>query len=400
TKFTHRQSRGTFGLGGSLALLYGQVTTQKPIEIITGIQGEEFFHSIQMKLDIDRNEPEIIQEERFPKEKEDHGTTISFHLQGDWLRSKKRILDYFNQTSVIVPYSSIWFQTPEGELLEHERVIDVLPKPPKEVKPHPSGIDVELLKSMISTTRYKNIKSFLMKTFQRIGPSTADGFLLYASLDPEVNPKSLSDEVLLDMMNALAEFNGFMAPTSNALSPAGSTAMHVGMKRLNPELLVTTERAPSVHEGHPFIIEAGVAYGGELPAGTNLFRFANRIPLLYDEGSDVSTRVIRGLNLKPYGFRSEDPLAFFVHLCSTKVPYKTVGKEYIADVDAVRREIDLGLKDCLRRLGEQVRKRNRVHKKTKRESRLRNYYQFIASTLEEATCQKVGLENLMKSEEE
>ena len=394
TKFTYKQSRGTFGLGGSLALLYGQVTTQRPIEIVTGLRGEDYFTSILMRLDIERNEPEIVEESRIPKRQNDCGTTVTFYLQGDWLRSKRRIQEYFAQTSMIVPYSSIWFQTPDDKLIEYDRVIDTLPAPAKEVKPHPHGIDVELLKSMVSVTRTLSVASFLTSSFQRIGASTAKAFLTFAKVDADQKPRDLSNEALLDMMRAFSEYNRFSAPSAKALSPAEESVIHAGMMRLQPEFVTTTKRTPSVYEGHPFIIEAGVAYGGHLKNGINLYRFANRIPLLYDEGSDVSTRVIRNLNLKAYGLRPDNPLAFLVHICSTRVPYKTVGKEYIADVDAVRREVDLGLKDCLRRLSEQVRRRNRVQKNTKRESRLRGYYKFISETLGEATQRKVALTNL------
>ncbi|MCK4567784.1 MAG: DNA topoisomerase VI subunit B, partial [Candidatus Thorarchaeota archaeon] len=153
----------------------------------------------------------------------------------------------------------------------------------------------------------------------------------------------------------------------------------------------------SVYEGHPFIIETGVAYGGQLTPGTNVIRFANRIPLLYDERSDVSYRVVRDLKLKSYGLRKEDPLTFMMHICSTKIPYKTIGKEYIADVDAVRKEIDLGFKDCLRELSKKLRSRNRAKIHRKRESRLNAYYKFTAETLSTATGREISIDRLLGS---
>ncbi len=400
TKFTHKQSRGTFGLGGSLALLYGQVTTQRPIEIVTGLRGENHYNFITMRLDIDQNEPNIVSQEQIPKHLNDSGTTVTFYLQADWIRSKRRILEYFANTSMIVPYSSIWFRTPEGGIIKYDRLIETLPVAAQEVKPHPQGIDVEFLKSMASNTRTSTLIKFLKKAFQRIGTATAMNFMEYAGLDPNLNPTELTNDTLVKMMQALANYDKFSAPTAKALSPAGEENIRAGVMRLNPEFISTTKRTPSVYAGHPFIIEAAIAYGGALQSGVNLYRFANRIPLLYDEGSDVSTRVIRNLNLKSYGFKQDDPLAFLVHICSTRIPYKTVGKEYIADVDAVRREIELGLKDCLRKLSEQVRRRNRVQKKTKRENRLKSYYNFISDTLTEATQKQVSLNCLFPEGED
>jgi len=196
------------------------------------------------------------------------------------------------------------------------------------------------------------------------------------------------------MMRKLETYSGFLAPSSTSLSPAGLDVLEAGIRRLRPEFVVVRQRAPNVYEGHPFIVETGVAYGGELTPAIRLYRFANRIPLLYDERTDVSSQVIRELNLKNYGLRQDDPLAFFVHICSTKIPYKTVGKEFIGDIDVIRREIDLGLKDCLRRLGEGVRRKRRVHRQERRESRLVGYYEFIAETLGKATHQEVSLVSL------
>lgn len=400
TKYTHKQSRGTFGLGGSLALLYGQVTTQEPILIETGMMGDSYRHRILMRLDIEKNKPEILEESQETKNPSDQGTRISFHLQGDWLRSKRKILDYFEQTSVIVPYASITFEEPDGTRHAFDRLISTLPRPPKPVKPHPRGVDVEMLKSMISKTKTPNLKPFLERSFQRIGPTTAVKFLEYVGLSGDAEISELDTSDLVRIMNAFESFEGFMIPSSNALSPAGEEVLLAGMSRLSPEFRVVAERPAAVFEGHPFIIEVGVAYGGELTSGFKLFRFANKIPLLYDEGSDVASRVIRELNLKPYGFKTDDPVAFFVHICSTKIPYKTVGKEYIADVDVIRREIELGLKDCLRRLGEQVRKKYRVHKRKKRENRLKSYYLFISDTLGAAVARDVSIAQMFPEEDE
>ena len=202
---------------------------------------------------------------------------------------------------------------------------------------------------------------------------------------------------LVSMMNALASYKRFLPPSPKSLSPAGTSVLMAGVQRLSPDFAVFRQRAPNVYEGHPFIIETGIAYGGGLGAGVKIYRFANRIPLLYDERSDVSYRVVRNLNLKHYGLRQDDPIAFVVHICSTKIPYKTVGKEYLGDVDILRREIELGFKDCLRELSEKVRKRNRVHKQRKRETRLVNYYQFMSETLSAILEREISIKKLFSS---
>ena len=262
------------------------------------------------------------------------------------------------------------------------------------MKPHPRGIDVELLKKMVSTTRTKNMKSFMKSSFQRVGTSIAQDFLAHSGIDPDRDPLTLLQNELVALMNAFESYGRFLPPSPKSLSPAGTEVLLAGVKRLSPEFVVFKQRAPNVYEGHPFIIETGIGYGGGLESGINVFRFANRIPLLYDERSDVTYRVVRELNLKNYGLRQEDPLAFVMHICSTKIPYKTVGKEYIGDVDIVRREIELGFKDCLREVGDKVRKRNRVHRQKKRENRLTEYYNFITETLSSALKRSVTTSEL------
>ena len=400
TKFQIKQSRGTFGLGGSLALLYGQVTTQRPIQITTGQLGSDHYDSLEMRLDIENNTPMIVDENIVPKSMNDHGTTISFSLKGDWLRSKKRILSYFEQTSVMVPYASIEFETPDDENFSYPRLTEQMPSIPTEMKPHPKGIDVEILKQMIANTKSRSIVSFLTNSFQQIGRKTAVNFLKFAKIDQD---KSLSNLVLDDlvvMMDALEEYPKFRAPSAESLAPAGPKLLEAGISRLNPEFVVVRQRSPNVYSGHPFIIEIGVGYGGDLSPGITLLRYANRIPLLYDESSDVSNQVIRNLNLKNYNLKNEDPLLFLVHICSTKVPYKTVGKEYVADVDVVRREINLGFMNCLRELSGLVRKKHRVTRQKQRNNRLAEYYSFIASTLEASQGEPVPLTKLFPEMED
>ena len=59
-------------------------------------------------------------------------------------------------------------------------------------------------------------------------------------------------------------------------------------KFFNPDFLTVIQRSASAYSGFPFVVEMGIAYGGDISTrGIKVYRFANRIPLLYDEGSDV-----------------------------------------------------------------------------------------------------------------
>jgi DNA topoisomerase-6 subunit B len=256
-----------------------------------------------------------------------------------------------------------------------------MPEPPKETLPHPYGVDVELLQRLIQITPYKTMLEFLKHHFHRVGDKTAQKFLDFSGLSPSKNPKRLSHEEIVRLMQNLKKFKEFLPPDASCLSPLGEELLKAGiMKELKPEYLVVHQRKPSTYAGHPFIIEMGIAYGGEIPKRNcfMIYRFANKIPLLYDEASDVSYRVITTMNWRRYKVSPDMPIAIVVHICSTKVPYKTVGKEFIADRSEVRREVANALREVGRQLQHFLSKREHVDKERKRLSIFAKYLPKIA----------------------
>jgi DNA topoisomerase-6 subunit B len=256
-----------------------------------------------------------------------------------------------------------------------------MPTPPKETKPHPYGVDVELLQRLIQITPYHTMLEFLRNHFHRVGEVTAQKFLEFSSLSPSKNPKRLSHEEIVRLMHNLKKFKDFLPPDASCLSPLGEELLTAGiLKELKPEFVAVHQRKPATYAGHPFIVEAGIAYGGEVPKrGTFVvYRFANRIPLLYDEASDVSVRVITAMNWRRYRVTPELPIAILVHICSTKVPYKTVGKEFISDRPEVRKEIANGLREVARQIQHFMSKREHVDRERKRLGVFNKYLPRIA----------------------
>ena len=88
-----------------------------------------------------------------------------------------------------------------------------------------------------------------------------------------------------------------------------------------------------------------------MPPAVKIYRFANRIPLLYDEASDVVWKVVNEeIDWRRYRIPQDAPIALVSHVCSTRVPYKTVGKEFLADRPELERELKNALREALRRL--------------------------------------------------
>jgi DNA topoisomerase-6 subunit B len=434
SKYKLKQMRGTFGLGGKMAVLYGQIMTHQPA-YVTSSTGSAKIYSFKLMMDIQRNRPIILDRKVLINKEQWRGTIVEFTLEGDYLRARSKILEYFKQTAMVNPYANLTFVDPKGRLYKFNRATTEMPDPPKETEPHPYGVDVELLQRLIHVTPYKNMLEFLKYHFHRVGDITAQKFLVFSGLsvascskhgklayqeinwtggpncshcDREVtltqskNPKKLSHQEIVKLMQNLKKFKEFLPPDASCLSPLGEELLKAGiMKELNPEYLVVNQRKPSTYAGHPFIIELGIAYGGEVPRKGNfvIYRFANKIPLLYDEASDVSYRVINSMNWRRYKVSPDMPIAIVVHICSTKVPYKTVGKEFIADRPEVRREVANALREAARQLQRFLSKREHVDKEKRRLSVFAKYLPRIAefSTILAGKEKRPDIQKLIKS---
>ena len=456
SKYKLRQARGTFGLGGTMAILYGQITTHKPVEVKSST-GTSKIYEYKLAIDIQRNRPIILDRKiRINKERW-RGTIVEFCLEGDYLRAMPKILEYLKQTAVVTPYANIKFVDPKGRLYLFTRATTKVPPAPEETLPHPYGVDVETIQRLIRVTECKNMVNFMQKHFHRVGENISLSFLEFAgfikSEDPknlkhedviklvqtmktmkkfseslgDVNvekiesliettqsrnmldfmkihfpkvdrnivlrllqaagfiktkdPNKLKPEEIVRLVQMMKKFNGFLPPDASCLSPLGEELLEAGiLKELKSEFIAVSQRKPSTYSGHPFIVETAIAYGGNIPKKEDIivYRFANRIPLLYDEASDVSVKVIKSMNWRRYKVTPDMPIAILVHICSTKVPYKTVGKEFIADRPEVNAEILNGIREVARQLQRFLTKQEYVEKERKRLSVFSKYLPKIA----------------------
>ncbi|MBS7656066.1 DNA topoisomerase VI subunit B [Candidatus Bathyarchaeota archaeon] len=381
SKYKLRQTRGTFGLGGKMALLYGQITTNGTTLVISSVDGNEIYE-YQLMIDIKNNKPIILSKKNYSNKRKWHGTILEFTTEADYPRAASKIIEYLKQTAIVVPYANITFVDPKGKLYKFTRVTTKMPKPPEEARLHPHGVDVETLRRLIEATKTKTLHDFIKTHFQRVGDATANSFLKFANIDLKKNPKQLSQEDIVKLTNALKSFNEFLPPDAGCLSPIGEELLKIGIKKeLNPEFVTVYQRKPSTYSGFPFIVEVGMAYGGGIPktGKIELYRFANKIPLLFDEASDVSWKVINTLiDWRRYKIPQDAPIAIFIHICSTKVPYKTVGKEFIADRPEVEREILNAVREVARRLSLYLSKKRSIEREKKRFGVFAKYLPKIA----------------------
>jgi len=373
SKYTLKQARGTFGLGGTMAILYGQVTTHKPVTIISGTGGE--VHEYVMMIDIQNNRASILRHNVRKKEKGWRGTVLELQMEGDYSRIMHRLIEYIKQTAMVNPYADITFVDPKGRLYRFERVTTALPPLPKAVKPHPHGVDVETFRRLIAVTKSKNTRRFMMDHFQGIGPTTSEKFLKAAGLNPKAKPKTLSPDDIVKAVRAAKDFTDFKRPDASCLSPIGEELLETGIRKelglTDEDFIKTVTRKPSTYLGYPFIVEVAVATGKTirrmLGSGMTVYRFANRIPLLFDESSGVVWKAAtRNINWKTYRVEGDTPLVIAVHVCSTKIPYKSVGKEYMADQPEVEREITNAIRTAARSMRIFISRRSRIARERQR----------------------------------
>jgi DNA topoisomerase VI subunit B len=494
SKFGLKQARGMFGLGATMAILYGQITTNKPVTVKSSTDGKTQ-DEYELLLDIQKNKPVILKHQT--KEVSKSGLSVSISLEGDYAKAGLKIRDYVYQTCLITPYATITFDDPKGEKFRYTKIIRTMPPPPTIIRPHPYGIDVETIKRMsvdskfqiptvdnktmekvrselglkkkdlnfneimektkrkwstlsrpvrvvlalmsflkmdfdklskiriddidvankkltywdfgesksfeidmepesdyykqlTNTVQGEMLSTFLTKRFQRVGRTTAEKFVNFAGFKPEKRLGTMTNQELVQLSDSLQKYTGFLSPDPSCLAPLGETPLEKGIKSFfNPDFLAVIQRGASAYSGFPFIIEMGIAYGGEIPStGPNVYRFANRIPLLYDEGSDVVLKVVNETDWGRYKVKNDPPLVIVSHICSTRIPYKTVGKENVADRPEIERELRLALQFLSRKLSSYMSKKGQAEMAQKRANLYSKYIPLIAQFCTELSGKK------------
>ena len=365
-----KMSRGQQGIGISAAGMYGQLTTGQPIKITSKIGKGKPAHHYHLHLNTTQNKPEILRdiEMDWPK---DHGTLVEIELEGRYQKGRSSVDEYVRQTAIANPHVSITYtlQLLTGEeKAEYIRSVKQLPLPPKEIKPHPYGVELGMLMKMLKTTNSRALKGALQSDFSRVSSKVAGEICAAANLNPNASPKAIALKEADNLFRAIQKVK-IMNPPTDCISPIGEDLIVSGLKQqVEAEIFVATTRPPSVYRGNPFQIEAGIAYGGKLPGDelAQVFRFANRVPLLYQQSACAIFKTVQGIDWKNYGLDQargalpSGPLVIMVHMASVWVPFTSESKEAIASYDEVIKEMRLALQECGRKISAHISHKRRV----------------------------------------
>jgi len=367
TKF-HRymQQRGQQGIGAAGCTMYALLTTGKPIHVISGHKGKIF--ECDLTVDLKTNEPIVT------NSSEREGDFSGLIVKGEFANVKYDKgqygpYEYLKRTALANPHAQIEFTDPEGNVFLFPRSVEKVPEKPKEVLPHPLGVDTHDMLERAKTSESTRISSFLQTSFSRVSAEKVKELqALVPEIDFKRNPKTLTWEEAEKIVKAFRQVK-WIAPATDSVIPIGKEQIEKSLKNIiNPEIIAVVERPPKVYKGGiPYIVEVGIAYGGNQKS--SIMRFANRAPLMFDASACAITEVIKNIDWKRYGVKDfeNEPITVFVNFSSVYVPYISAGKQAIANDEEIMGEIKNAVFEAARQIERhisgKIRERERETKK-------------------------------------
>lgn len=278
-----KQSRGQQGIGISAAGLYAMLTTGKPLVILSKTAKGRPARRVELRIDTRKNQPDVLKEEQLEWDK-DHGTRVELELVGTYRGGRTGVDAYLEQTVVANPHLELIYRRPKGEdPVTYPRASNELPREPQEIKPHPHGVELGMLLKMMQDAQGMTVRAALVDSFSRVSSALAETICANAGVKPGKKAPDISGEDVERLHKALGEVK-VMAPPATCIVPIGEDLIVAGLRRryIGADYFSTT-RPPSVYRGNPFVVECGIAYGGDLAAEeqAEVLRFANRVPLQY-----------------------------------------------------------------------------------------------------------------------
>lgn len=357
-----RQTRGQQGIGISAAVLYAQLTSGLPTLVISRTGAKEPAHRFEIQIKIETNEPDIISQQPFEWDRI-HGTRVQIEFRST-MSAKKKLLEYLRYTSVVNPHARFRVEL-DDEAFTFERVSQEVIACPVAIQPHPHGIELGQFKRMVTASDQKLIE-FLVDGFSRVGKKTAQEMCDRAGLKGTVKVRGLSPDHQKVLLAAMQEVAVPAPPITQCLSPIGEELIRRGLdKEFQMDFVAARTRQSSVFSGHPFMVEAAIGYGGKLASEGNavILRFANRVPLMYQQGACAITECVTNVNWKAYNISQQGlpmgPVLILVHVASTNVPFTSESKDAIASIPEIEKEIVLALQDLGRELKNFVSRRDK-----------------------------------------
>jgi DNA topoisomerase-6 subunit B len=414
------QSRGQQGMGISATGMYGQLTVGKPLHILSRVEGDERATELFVSIDTTRNRPDIHRKKHVEWDRP-HGTRVEIAIEGRYHKGPHSVDSYLKQTAIANPHVTLEYHPPDGGPVAFARSTDKLPPRPSEIKPHPEGVELGRLIQMLGNTGSRTLLNFLVDEFSSIGRKTALEIIANAGgkLSSRSYPKHIARAQATALHRAIKKTR-ILAPRTDCIVPIGEAQLLDGLrKELEADFYTANTRPAAAYQGNPFQVEVAIAYGHAGDAGieidesgrmsrkdrphrtiakhliarenepVRLLRFANRVPLLYQQSGCAITKAVIQTNWRGYGLQQHGsalpvaPMAILVHVASVWIPYTSEAKEAVEPYPEILREIRLGLQQCGRELAHYLRSRNRLEKEFGKRVYIEKYLPHIGIALQE-----------------
>ena len=385
-----KMSRGQQGIGISAAGMYGQLTTGKPIAITSKTSRSKPAHHYELEIDAKKNEPRILVDEMV-EWKAPRGTKVDIELEAKFQKGRQSVEEYLEQTAIANPHVALQFVTPDGEKKVYKRASKDMPVQTKEIKPHPYGVELGVLIKMLHDTKARTLQSFLHSDFSRVSTRVAKVICEKARLYERARPTRIARQEADNLLKAINQTK-IMSPPTDCLSPIGDELILAGLKKqIKADFYTAVTRPPAVYRGNPFQIEAGLAYGGSIHSDglAKVLRYANRVPLLYQQSACAISRSVLATGWRNYGLQQSagalpaGPVVIMVHMASVWVPFTSESKEAVAHYPEIIKEIKLALQECGRKLAVFVRRRRKAVESERKKAYIQKYIPHIAIALRE-----------------
>ncbi len=374
---------------------------------------------------------EFLSAESFPT-----GTSVTIELDGKYQRGRGSVDEFLELTAIANPHARITLVRPTRESAEDEdtlvmagikaakhqaasspdtslppaprpsaitqdigplvifpRGVSELPPETKEIQPHPRGIELGILLQMLKEGEVEKpgitLYHFLQEKFSRVSSATSSTLCSEIGVGSRTKVADVDHAKAEKLFKALQEAK-LPPPPTDCLAPIGIRQLLSGLlKGIRAEFYAASSREPTIYRGRPFLIEAAIAFGGELPADepARVIRFANRVPLQYQQSACSSFKAVAETNWRNYDLqhpRGGAPigaLVIMIHMASVWVPFTSESKEAVADYDEIRKEMKLALMECGRKLGTYLRKRLRMKREGERRDVFQKYIGEIAKAI-------------------
>ena len=379
-----RQSRGQQGIGITGVVMYCQLTTGRKTHVRSKIATETSAAIVDIGLDTRKNKATKSGEGRELWELPDgtlkeHGLEITAQMKAKYQRGRQSVYQYLRMTSIVNPHADITFIDPDGETHHWPRVTERLPRKVESIKPHPHGIHLGTLQRMCTESTDSRMTVFLRNNFSGVSSRAAKELLAAAEIEEKAKPKLLKADhyrALLEAFQGERMLNNkpvkLLNPPTNCLSPIEELLIKKGLsKTIDSRYVTTMTRAPTVTQGNPYQVEVGLIFGDGMAADkpVEVLRFANRVPLMYQQGGCLVTKAIESVDWRQYGLDQaggrgvpKGPAAILVHLASTNVQFTSEAKEALADNAEVIDEVRKALLEMGRGLRKHLEKKKKMAK--------------------------------------